>query len=478
MPNAIAYLMLAAWPLVTVLLFRRLRRGPALIWSLVAGYLLLPPQPAAFDFPLLPPFNKLMIAHLSLLAALLLVAGRERTPPGGGWRPGAWLPDSPVIRGLLALFVLSPVLTVLANPEPLVFPLRVIPGLGARDALALTITQGLMLIGFLLARRLLRDPAAPRALLVALMLSGLAYSLPMLLEIRLSPQVNRWVYGFYQHDFSQTLRGGGYRPLVFLPHGLWAALFLLSSLIAALGLWRAERSETHPRLLLAALWLGGVLVLAKSLGALLFAALLVPVLVLGGVRAQLRIAAALGVLALAYPVLKAAEAVPAQALLQQAEKIDSERAGSLRFRFANEDLLFERASRKPLTGWGSWGRNQIRDPVSGEITSISDGRWIIVLGQFGWFGFVAEFGLLVLPLLLLWREARALPPGSAPPLLGPLALLLGINLIDLLPNATLTPLTWLVAGAVLGQAERLRARRRRAAGLRAALLRRHPRTVI
>ena len=35
-----------------------------------------------------------------------------------------------------------------------------------------------------------------------------------------------------------------------------------------------------------------------------------------------------------------------------------------------------------------------------------------------------------------------------------LALLLGINMIELLPNATITPLTWLIAGALLGYAAR------------------------
>ena len=34
-----------------------------------------------------------------------------------------------------------------------------------------------------------------------------------------------------------------------------------------------------------------------------------------------------------------------------------------------------------------------------------------------------------------------------------MALMLGINMIDLIPNATLTPLTWLLAGAILGYAE-------------------------
>jgi len=146
-------------------------------------------------------------------------------------------------------------------------------------------------------------------------------------------------------------------------------------------------------------------------------------------------------------------------MLEQAERIDPERSASLLFRFENEDLLYERAKEKPVFGWGSWGRNQLHDPITGTINSVSDGRWIIVIGVFGWVGFMAEFGLLALPMILLWRESRRLRPEEISPYLGPLSLIQAVNMIDLIPNATLTPLTWLVAGALLGHAEVLRAKR-------------------
>ena len=41
------------------------------------------------------------------------------------------------------------------------------------------------------------------------------------------------------------------------------------------------------------------------------------------------------------------------------------------------------------------------------------------------------------------------------PLVGPLTLILGITMMDMLLNATLTPMTWLTAGAILGHAERV-----------------------
>ncbi len=86
---------------------------------------------------------------------------------------------------------------------------------------------------------------------------------------------------------------------------------------------------------------------------------------------------------------------------------------------------------------------------------------MITLGSFGRFGYAAEFGLLTLPLFLLWWRSRGLPSRAISPYVGPLALLLGINMVDLLPNATITPITWMLAGSLLGHAERLRVARRR-----------------
>jgi hypothetical protein len=64
-----------------------------------------------------------------------------------------------------------------------------------------------------------------------------------------------------------------------------------------------------------------------------------------------------------------------------------------------------------------------------------------------------------LPLVLLARQGRRRAAGELSPYAGPLALMLGVNMIDMLPNATLIPFTWLLAGALLGYAEALAANR-------------------
>ena len=450
MPNAFAYLMLAAWPVVTLVLFRRLPLERALIWSMLGAYLLLPPPPAAFDFPLMPPLSKDSLPSLAIFAICLYHAAKAG-------RRVSLIPESVAARVLVAVFVLSPIATVATNTEPVFFGRIGLPALGLKDMVALVLLQVILLMPFLLARAYLATARGLRELVLAIAVGGLIYSLPMLVEVRLAPQINIWIYGYFQHSFEQMMRQGGFRPIVFLYHGLWAALLIVMALTCALALAREDDQRKRVLWLAGALYLGVVLVLCKSLGSLLYGLFLAPAALLLPTRLQVRIAAVLVLLAIAYPVLKGAGLIPVDWMLEQAAGINPERAASLQFRFDNEDILLERAREKPLFGWGSWGRNHILDPVTGTMLTITDGRWIILLGIFGWLGFLAEFGLIALPVLLLWTRGAALAGSGAGPLVGPVALLLAINLVDMLPNASLTPLTWLFAGAVLGLAEPLRA---------------------
>ena len=440
MPNFLAYLMLVLWPAISGVMFRRLPVGRAIIASLLVAYLFLPPPPAGFDFPLLPPLTKETIPSLvMILACLILYRGKI-----------ALLPETKVGRILVVVFVCSPLATVLTNVEPVFWGQMALPALKLREAFSTMIQQFMLIAPFLMARNFLRNPDDHRDILKALFLGGMVYSVLMLVEVRLSPQLNIWVYGYFQHNFDQMIRFGGFRPIVFLYHGLWVSFFTLTAVVAAVALARGSVTRVAVGFWLAAAYLLVVLVLSKSLGAILYGAVLVPLVTVLSSRMQLRVAALLAFVALAYPLLKGADLVPQEAMLQQASDFDADRSNSLRFRFQQETILLERAQEKPLFGWGLWGRNHIWDGATKTILTVTDGRWILIIGVLGWIGFLAEFGLLALPIFLMWRKSGQ---GQLSPWVGPMALMLGINMIDLIPNATLTPLTWLMAGAILGYAE-------------------------
>ena len=440
MPNLFAFVTLLSWPVVAAVLFRRLPVGRAIIASLLVAYLFLPPPPAGFDFPLLPPLTKETIPSLVMvLACLILHRDRIR-----------FLPETLVGRALVIVFICSPMATVLTNTEPVFWGQMGLPALKLREGLSTMIQQAMLIAPFLMARNFLRTPDDHRDILKALFVGGMVYSVLMLVEVRLSPQLNIWVYGFFQHNFDQMIRFGGFRPIVFLYHGLWVSFFAMTAVVSAVALARGSATRVAVGFWLAAAYLLVVLILSKSLGAIIYGVALVPLVAVLSSRMQLRVAALMAFVALAYPLMKGADLVPQEAMLQQAENVDADRANSLRFRFQQETILLERAQEKPLFGWGLWGRNHIWDGATKTILTVTDGRWIIIIGVLGWVGFLAEFGLLAWPIFLMWGRSGQ---GQVSPWVGPMALMLGVNMIDLIPNATLTPLTWLMAGALLGYAE-------------------------
>lgn len=442
--NLIAYAVLLLWPLVALILFSRLDTARALIWTILGGYMLLPPV-IAIDLPMIPDFDKYSIPNLAAAGAIVFLLHK---------RFGIW-PDGYLGRALILIYVLSPFATVMTNTDMIFYVQSSLPAMRIYDSVAVVANQFIVLLPFFLARRFLSTPDALRSVVKVLVLAGLIYSVPMLYEVRMSPQLNLMLYGYFQHDFSQAIRFGGYRPFVFMPHGLWVAFFALMTFLASLSLLRAGPASERPRQFFVMLYLCMVLIMCRSAGAWVYAMALAPLVLIGSRRLQLKLAALLAIIVIAYPLLRGLDLVPVNQIVDMAMSVNAERGASLDFRIQNEELLLARAEERPLFGWGGYGRNLLHDPFTGRISIIADGGWIITLGTFGWLGYIAEFGLLVLPLLLLMRETRHMPSTDLPPFIGVLALILAINLVDMLPNDTLIPFTWLLAGALLGYAENL-----------------------
>jgi hypothetical protein len=455
--------MLMIWPLACVLLCRRLPAERAVIWCILGGYLLLP-QSAGFDLPLVPEMNKTSIPNISAFALAVFYLGRGVSVWPNGWP----------MRILVIGFVLGVVPTVLTNGDAIVFTLLgetapilfsngSLPGLGLRDLLSVVVEQVIVLLPFFLGRSLLASETGLRELLYALLIGALIYSVPSLIEIRLSPQINVWVYGFFQHDFQQMMRQGGFRPIVFLPHALWLAFFVMTAAMAAIALSRDAARKQQFRNLGCALYLLVLLVLCKSIASLAYALLLAPILLLASSRMLVRLALIFALIAMIYPMLRNNGIIPTHALVAQVEGYSANRAQSLEYRFDNEEQLLDRADEKSLFGWGGWGRNLVRDMESGRLLTIPDGEWIIVFGTFGWVGYIAQMGLIGGPLILLWwhmgrRRHIGLHgadggTGGLPPYAATVAVLLSITMIDMLLNAILTPYTWLMAGSILGICE-------------------------
>lgn len=441
---AVAALLL--WPIASLCIFARsLTPSRGLIWTVLGAQLLLPVG-AAIKFQMIPPIDKVTVANFSALAGCLIFARGK--PAGTSNRFG-------LVEILLLVYIVSPIITSQLNPDNIFIGGRFIPGVGLYDALSAAESALITLIPFMLGRRFLRTADDCRNILVILAIAGLCYSIPLMFEVRFSPQLHYWVYGYYPSEFVQAMREGGFRPMVFMGHGLLAAFFLMTSLLAATALWRNRIRIGQVSSSIAAPSLGFVLLICKSMGALIYGVAGTILIVFTNPRTQLRIAALLVSISLMYPLLRSFDLVPATLIVDIAKSIDKMRGESLEFRFVNEDKLLQRAFERPFFGWGRYGRSRVYDVDSGKDLSVTDGRWIIDLGLFGLVGFLSEFGLLAICVYRATSAFRVVRSTREQVSFAALALIVSINIFDLLPNSGLIPWTWLLSGALLGQAEAL-----------------------
>lgn len=193
-----------------------------------------------------------------------------------------------------------------------------------------------------------------------------------------------------------------------------------------------------------------MLIINKSFGALLLGIFIGAASYFLKYRRLVTILAISGLVIIAYPALRGAGLIPVDRFAAIIADQSEDRAGSFQIRINNEEKLLEKSERKPFFGWGTWGRGRVYSTDWQGIdvdTTVADGAWIIIISSFGWIGYIACFGLLAYPTFRAFRYRRQFS------LSGPCVTLLAvlvINLFDLLPNASLSPLTWLIAGALSG----------------------------
>ena len=427
-----------------MVLFNRLPLSHAAIWSLLGGYMLLPSS-LELDAPMLPPFDKMSITAVATLF-LCWIYGSQAPRPR----------RSLLVYLFAVAIVISPILTSFTNSYELQTAGKSVPGFYPLTGLKFAGRNLLMLVPMYIGSRFLSTDNARLMLLRALPTAMLVYSLPMLFEVRMSPQLHRWVYGYFPNDaFAQQIRGSGFRPVVFFPHGLSLALFTALALLATLVLVRTRSRIFGQWPGLVAPYLGGLLLLCKSFGPVIYSVLLAPLILFTRPRTWVKIGCAASLFVCAYPFLRANGLTPITLVSNVAQSVSPDRNASFQTRVKNEEALLTKADQKPFLGWGGWGRNRIFDTWTGQDISVTDGGWIIQFGCFGWVGYLSFFGLLALAqfrsLYLMDKEVT-----SSNTVRGGLALLLAVYVIDCIPNAIHMSLIFLLAGSISSSALALR----------------------
>ena len=421
---------LFGWPIVSVVLFALLPARRAVISCLVGGWLFLPMY--QYDLPGLPDYGKVMATSLGVLLGAVLFDGRRFLALR--FR----LIDLPA-----AVWCLCPLATSMSND------LGVYDGLSG--SLGHLLTWG---IPYLMGRLYFTDLPSLRELAEGIIVGGLIYVPLCLWEIRMSPQLHRILYGFQQHSFAQHLRFGGYRPKVFMQHGLAVAGWMASALVTAVGAWRCWPARPVLRLpwAVTVLALGTTLILCRSGNGYILAALGVMAWFTWDVVRTRVPLAALSLVAPVYMMARFTGVLPGEHVMAVAALIaPADRVESLASRVQQEDLFMQRTKERIWLGWGGWGRAFPVDQEGQRLVRAVDSLWVIASSFYGIVGVSAVTLLFLVPVVAVVRRMSRVSQGRH--ILGGamlLAVLLVMVLIDNLFNAMVNPVNVVAAGALSG----------------------------
>ena len=297
----------------------------AIIWSILGGLLLLPVK-VGFDAPGIPNLDKTLIPNLSILVGAVIFARHKVII----------VPRSKILLCMMLLYVTSPFLTMLNNQEPLRLSVSTLPGMTFYDGISILVQQMIELLPFLIGYSSFRTEGDIREILKALVMAALAYSMLILWEVRMSPQLHAQLYGFFPSDFVQQVRATGFRATVFMGHGLAVAIFVGMAAVAAVGIGR-ERMRifglSSPAYTMILVF---ILILCKSVGAIILATIFGIASYLLRYRNMISLLAISGLIVVAYPVLRGAGLIPINAIAELSAEFSNDRAASLQTRIDNE----------------------------------------------------------------------------------------------------------------------------------------------
>lgn len=354
-------------------------------------------------------------------------------------------------------------------------------------------------IPYFIGRVYFKDWAAFRELAVAILVGGLVYIPFCLFEIKFSPQLHKTLYGRAAHAFGQEKRWGGYRPQVFMESGLAVGMWMTAASLVGVWMWVNGSLKK--------VWglpLGGLLcvllpttVLCKSTGALLFLTSgLATLFWIKYVRNPLPLLLLL-LIPPTYMYQRASLNWDGEWLKEQATKMFGEERGqSLATRINAENTLTQHALNDAPDKWFGFGKWDINDSsvapwriyqvwekenkalaeehtkwvkdargklrkstwtVNGPTytvrkdMTISDGLWVITLGQYGLASLTALTASLLLGAVVMlirvpmrfWDHPMVAPAAA-------LSVLLVLDMCDNLLNGMVNPVFMLALGGICG----------------------------
>lgn len=416
------------------MLFAVLRPARALVLAYLVGWMVLPV--AEITVAGFPNFEKGMATSLGAVAGVLVFCPSQFK----GFKLR-------FVDAVFLVFCACTGITSLTN------------GLGPSDGLSnlsrFFITYG---IPYFLARAILRHPRDFLSAARTVVCASAIYAVFALWEWRMAPHLHNDIYGTFQHSWAQHSRWGFWRPIVCFTHALALGIFFTWTALLAIGLYWGRQLRPFimlPAWALVVLPLAGLMV-SMSIGPwLLFA---VGLAMMVGVR---RFKAAwLMLIPLAFAVIWMGARYSGLSDGQTLSRIVAEylpsRQESFDYRLNTELLLVTHARERPVFGWGTWGRNFVKDELGG--VPAADGLWVILVGSYGLAGLCGFYLWWSWPIFMTMKSPAAM--AQAPALIA-IATAIALQSVNLLFNGFLSPVLILMCGASVSTLISVRVSQRR-----------------
>ncbi|MEG4319741.1 MULTISPECIES: O-antigen ligase domain-containing protein [unclassified Microcoleus] len=425
---ALIPIVMFGWIPIVCYLFVRFPNQRAVIISFVVAWLFLPQT--SYPVPLLPPYNKISASCYAILIATIVYD----TPRITTFKPG-WL-DVPMV-----ICCLCPILSQVTNGGSPISP-----------TLNQIITWGLP---YFLGRLYLGSLDGLRQLAIGIFAGGLAYIPFTLIEGVRGPILHQMVYGVNAfNDWSQARRLGGWRPVVFMQHGLMVGVWMMTAALIGVWLWQTGTLKKFQgrSIKTLAIVLTIAFFLCRSTGAYsLFAIGLLILFSAKWFRTSLPLLFVIGYIWFYLYVAASGQFSSKDVIAFMTQIFGEERASSLKFRFDMEEILGDKARQRFLFGWGDSGGNRVYDGYGKDI-SVTDSLWIITFGFNGIVGLASLFSSLLLPVVVFcvfkypartWSNPKVAPAAV-------LGVALTMYVFDCVLNAMTNPIFAVIAGGISG----------------------------
>lgn len=408
-------------------LFIRFPAQRAVIISFVVAWLFLPQ--VSYPIPILPPLTKISTACYGILLATIIYDTERITT----FKPG-WL-DIPMV-----IWCLCPIVSQVSNGGSPISPTFLqIVSWGAP---------------YFLGRLYLGSLDGLRQMAIGIFAGGLAYIPFTLIEGVRGPILHQMVYGISAvEDWSQARRMGGWRPVVFMQHGLMVGVWMMTAALIGIWLWQTGTLKKFQgqNIKTLAIVLTIAFFLCRSTGAYsLFAFGLIVLFSAKWFRTSLPLLFIIGYIVFYLYVAASGQFASKDVIDFITQLFGEERAGSLKFRFDMEEILGEKARQRFLFGWGDSGGNRVYNGYGQDI-SITDSLWIIAFGIYGAVGLASLFSSLLLPVVAFcmkypartWSNPKVAPAAA-------LGVALTMYVFDCVLNAMTNPIFAVIAGGISG----------------------------